>query len=45
MIGWFGLEYKLLTMLWSVQHGLLSLDKMTDLDKLDMCAIMVYVFS
>ena len=44
MIGWFGLDYKPLKMLWSVPQGLFS-EKMTSLDILDMSSIIFDVFS
>ena len=44
MIGWFGLDYKPLKMLWSVPQGFCP-EKMTSLEILDMSFSICYVFS
>ena len=47
MIGWLGLDYKPLTMLWSVSVSTSALfpEKMTSLEMLDMYLIIVDVFN
>ena len=39
MIGWFGLDYKPLKMLWSVPQGFFFPEKMTSLEIVDMSFI------
>ena len=43
MIGWFGLDYKPLKMLWSVPQGLFCSEKMMSLDLLDLHFVFFYI--
>ena len=44
MIGWFGLDYKPLKMLWSVPQFFFPPDEMVSLEIVDMSFIIVDVF-
>jgi hypothetical protein len=45
MIGWFGVDHKPLTMLWSVPQGFFLPEKIASLEMVDTYVVMFHVFS